>query len=186
MAVDAFIWFETESASGMRDVVGETKDDYFSKVKPQPAFEIKDFSFDCENPTTLGSATGGAGAGKAKFGEFNITKLSDSASPAFFMNCVAGAHYKKVTLAMRKAGANKDTTGGPFLIYTFGTVFTTKIGWDGPGDEGANEKISFAYGTLQIKYNIQKPDGTMDKSVAEQGWSQVLNKTSVPYPWSDS
>jgi len=29
-------------------------------------FEIKDFSFGVENPTTIGSATGGAGAGKAK------------------------------------------------------------------------------------------------------------------------
>lgn len=27
------------------------------------AFEIKDFSFGIENPTTIGSATGGAGAG---------------------------------------------------------------------------------------------------------------------------
>jgi hypothetical protein len=30
------------------------------------AFEIKDFSFGVENPTTIGSATGGAGAGKIK------------------------------------------------------------------------------------------------------------------------
>jgi hypothetical protein len=29
--------------------------------------EIKDFSFGVENPTTIGSATGGAGAGKIKF-----------------------------------------------------------------------------------------------------------------------
>lgn len=27
-------------------------------------FEVKDFSFGVENPTTIGSATGGAGAGK--------------------------------------------------------------------------------------------------------------------------
>ena len=32
--------------------------------------EIKDFSFGIENPTTIGSATGGAGAGKIKFNEF--------------------------------------------------------------------------------------------------------------------
>jgi type VI secretion system secreted protein Hcp len=182
MAVDAFIWFVPAKASGMRDVNGETQDDYFMKGGKGPskdvgAFEIKDFSFDVENPTTIGSATGGAGAGKAKFGEFNITKLTDAASPAFFMNCVSGAHYESVCLAMRKAGTSKDTTGGPFLIYTFSTVFTTKIGWDGPGDEGANEKISFAYGVLQIKYFKQKADGQMDGSVPEQGWSQILNKT---------
>lgn len=38
------------------------------------AFEIKDFSFGVENPTTIGSATGGAGAGKIKFNEFTIKK----------------------------------------------------------------------------------------------------------------
>jgi hypothetical protein len=38
-----------------------------------PAFEIKDFSFSVENPTTIGSATGGAGAGKV---EFNIGFLA--------------------------------------------------------------------------------------------------------------
>ena len=31
------------------------------------AFEIKDFSFGIENPTTIGNATGGAGAGKITF-----------------------------------------------------------------------------------------------------------------------
>lgn len=41
-------------------------------VKSKPSrevrggFEIKDFSFGVENPTTIGSATGGAGAGKIK------------------------------------------------------------------------------------------------------------------------
>ena len=33
--------------------------------KGKPAFEIKDFSFGVENPTTIGSATGGAGQGSA-------------------------------------------------------------------------------------------------------------------------
>jgi len=36
------------------------------------AFEIKDFSFGVENPTTTGGGTGGAGAGKITFNEFKI------------------------------------------------------------------------------------------------------------------
>ena len=35
-------------------------------------FEIKDFSFGVENPTTIGSAAGGGGAGKIKFNEFTF------------------------------------------------------------------------------------------------------------------
>ncbi len=58
-------------------------------------FEIKDFSFGVENPTTIGSATGGAGAGKIKFNEFTIKKTSDSvgAGLAAFTGPVgSGAH----------------------------------------------------------------------------------------------
>ena len=35
------------------------------------AIVVDDFSFGVENPTTIGSATGGAGAGKIKFNEFH-------------------------------------------------------------------------------------------------------------------
>jgi hypothetical protein len=36
-------------------------------VKGGGTFEIKDFSFGIQNPTTISSATGGAGAGKITF-----------------------------------------------------------------------------------------------------------------------
>jgi type VI secretion system secreted protein Hcp len=120
-------------------------------------FEIKDFSFGVENPTTIGSATGGASTGRAQFQEFTITKTSDKASPAFFKNCVTGAHYKTVTLSMRKAGGDPTSAGKPFLSFKFGTVFTTKIDWSGPGDEGPEESITFVYGSLQVAYNAQDP-----------------------------
>src|SRR5262249_33750958 len=151
MAVDAFIWFEEPGVG--KPPLGETLDKTYSANK---AFEIKDFSFSVENPSTIGSATSGAGAGKAKFNEFEITKTTDSASPTFFKNCVAGVHYGKVTLAMRKAGGDPSSAGKEFLRYTFGTVFTTGIDWSGPGDEGPEEKIKFVYGVLQVEYFPQK------------------------------
>ena len=55
MAVDAFIYFEPHGS--MPQPEGETQDATF---KAKKAFEIKDFSFGVENPTTIGSATGGA------------------------------------------------------------------------------------------------------------------------------
>ena len=171
MAVDAFIWFEQPGAGTAPQ--GETQD---ATYQPKGAFEIKDFSFDIENPTTIGSASGGAGAGKAKFNEFSITKTTDKASPLFFQNCVAGVHYGKVTLEMRKAGGDAESAGKKgFLKYTFGTVFTTKVEWSGPGDEAPEEKISFVYGTLQIEYTPQTSAGTAGTTVPA-GWSQITNK----------
>ena len=155
MAIDALITFESVSAG----------------VKPE-AFEIKDFSFGVENPTTIGSATGGAGAGKVKFNEFTIKKTSDQASPAFFKNCCAGAHYKTVTISMRKSGI--ETAGREFLRFKFDTVFTTKIDWSGPGDEGPQESITFVYGKLGIKVT---PQESSSRPVVA-GWDQVTNKSA--------
>lgn len=135
------------------------------------AFEIKDFSFGVENPTTIGSATGGAGAGKIKFNEFTITKKVDKASPILFKSCAAGEHYKMVTVQMRKAGGDPSAAGTPFLNYSFSTVFTTKIDWSGPGDEGPEESITFVYGTLGIEYTDPQTGET-----SSFAWDQVENR----------
>lgn len=143
-AVDAFIWFESP---GVMQVQGETRDDVYTKTGDGPAFEIKDFSFGVENPTTIGSATGGAGAGKIKFNEFTIKKTTDSASPAFFQDSLTGNDGQPV-IEMRKAGGDPQSAGKPFLNFKFDTVFTTKVDWSGPGDEGPEESITFVYGKL--------------------------------------
>jgi type VI protein secretion system component Hcp len=108
-AVDAFVWgpgsIGDDSFGGRfhdPEPIGRTKDSY--SHDHNSAFEIKDWSFDVTNKSSVGSATGGAGSGKAKFGEFTITKTSDRASPIFFKHCVAGAHYKEVVIHMRHSG----------------------------------------------------------------------------------
>jgi type VI secretion system secreted protein Hcp len=143
-------------------IPGEASD----KARPA-SFEIKDFSFGVDNPTTIGSATGGAGAGKGKFNEFTIKKTVDSATPAFFKNCVAGQHYTSVTVEMRKAGGDPGAAAKPYLQFTFGTVFTTKIDWSGPGDEGPEESITFVYGKLAVQYFKQTAAGSTAFNPAE-------------------
>jgi type VI secretion system secreted protein Hcp len=176
MAVDAFIWFENPGVGGVP--MGETFDKTY---KPKNAFEIKDFSFGVENPTTIGSATGGAGAGKIKFNEFTIKKTTDQASALFFKNCCTGSHYANVVIEMRKAGGSADVAGKAFLRFKFGTVFTTKIDWSGPGDEGPEETITFVYGKLGVTYWLQTTDPGTGQSTGLQGapkpggWDQVRN-----------
>lgn len=176
MAVDAFIYFTVPSGSGMPNPVGESTDAFFSS---KSAFEIKEFSFDVENPATVGSATRGAGGGKIKFNEFTIKKTTDSASTIFLKNCVTGAHYENVVVALRKSGSSATSAGGPYLEYCFSVVFTTKIDWNGPGDEGPEESITFAYGKLGIRYSQQDKKGAMLPGKI-QGWDQMLNKAWTP------
>jgi type VI secretion system secreted protein Hcp len=177
MAVDAFIWFQEQG--GMLAVKGETQDETY---KAKNAFEIKDFTFGAENPTQIGSATGGAGAGKVKFNEFTIKKTTDAASPAFFRNCAAGAHYKKVVVEMRKSGGDPTSAGKAFLTFHFETVFTTKIDWSGPGDEGPEESITFVYGKLVVEYTPQTKTGEQGNAKVTKGWNQITNKADDSPP----
>jgi hypothetical protein len=72
-AIDAFIWFEDDItvANGGLGVGHRPK---------EGDFEIKDWSFEVVNPSTIGSATTGAGSGKAEFGEFTIGNGANPAS----------------------------------------------------------------------------------------------------------
>jgi type VI secretion system secreted protein Hcp len=173
MAVDAFIYFTMPDGKNDFKPIGESNDKFF---KTKSAFEIKEFSFDIEQVSTGGSATGGFGAGKVKFNEFTIKKPTDWASTLFFKNCVTGMHYKTAVISVRKAGATQDTAGEPYLEYCFETVFTTKIEWSGPGDEAPEESITFAYGKLGVCYRVQKEDGTFDAQAKITGWDQTKNK----------
>src|SRR5207247_3620142 len=115
------------------------------------------------------------GAGKIKFNEFTIKKPTDRASADFFKNCCAGAHYKTVIVEMRKAGGDPQYAGKAFLRFKFDTVFTTKIDWSGPGDEGPEESITFVYGKLGVVYHqFNATTGGFDDIAF--AWDQVQNR----------
>ena len=161
MAVDMFLKLD--------GVDGESVDAQHIKW-----IEIESFSWGVSNPTTIGSATSGAGAGKAVPGDFVVVMPFSAASPQIFNKCVTGDHYQTAVLSMRKAGGEQRAAGQDFLKYNFGTVFTTKIEWGGSSDEGPEESITFVYGTLQVQYQPQTSDGSLGDVVAS-GWDFIRN-----------
>jgi len=177
VAADNFLWFPNPAKGGLLTnkgdkPEGETTDDHFKDLK---ALELKSFKFGVEQAETTGSGSGGASAGKAKFGEFEITKGVDRASAPLFTACCAGAHFPSVYLAARKAGGSNLV----YLQYCFRQVFVTKIDWSGgAGEEAPEETVTFKYGAMGIQYIRQKPDGSGD--TPEQGmWSVVTNKPTM-------
>jgi type VI secretion system secreted protein Hcp len=166
MAVDMFLKLD--------GVDGESTDEQHIKW-----IEIESFSWGVSNPSTIGSATSGAGAGKAVPGEFAVVMPFSAASPQIFDKCVTGDHYETAVLSMRKAGGSQRAAGQEFLKYSFGTVFTTKIEWGGSSDEGPEESITFVYGKLQVQYQPQKPDGSLGDIVAA-GFDFIRNVTALP------
>ena len=152
-----------------------TTDQYYKTTfANQPAVEIRSFSLGVENPTTIGSATGGAGTGKIKLKELYIEKSVDTLSASLYSRCARGGHLAKMQLFLRKTGG-ATTVPKPYLTYGFATVFVTNIDWGaGEGDDVPVERVTFAYGSLALGYYAQKPDGTLGaKKMAT--WNQVTN-----------
>ncbi|QDY70931.1 Hcp family type VI secretion system effector [Qingshengfaniella alkalisoli] len=172
MAFDAFL--QIKESNGI-NADGETRDEDFKN-----AFEIKSFSFGAENTINIGSSSGGGGAGKATFKEFNVAKNTDSASCGLFLACCSGIHFKEATLTLRRSGESGAGSGGNFMIFKFLMLMVQDIEWSGSdGDDVPEENVNFQYGALSIEYKMQGIDGKMkkvDRGLGEAEWSRVLNK----------
>ena len=163
--VDTFLTIFT---TGTSTLDGESKD-----ANHQNAIDILSYEFGADNPTTIGSATSGAGAGKVKFNEFTITKLVDKSSPTLFKDLSSGEHFDKIVLTVRKAGGTQD-----YLTITMGTVFVSHYSQSSTGDI-PTETINFEFGNIRIDYKPQTSTGTLGSSIVD-GWDQVQNIEILP------
>jgi type VI secretion system secreted protein Hcp len=80
-AIDSYISFGGASMQG---------------AGPSDQIEIESFSW---GQASIGSTTGGAGAGKVRMSDLQITKKVDNASPKLFQACASGQHFTTLTLA---------------------------------------------------------------------------------------
>jgi type VI secretion system secreted protein Hcp len=151
----------------LESVQGESQD-----AKHKNEIDILSFSFNVKNPTSIGSGTGGAGAGKVQFNEFTVKAHTSSASPVMFGSCCDGSHFKTATLTCRKAGGQQQE----YLTYTFKTVFVTSVTPHSvDGDPVPVETVTFVYGSLHVSYKPQQATGAAGPAI-ERGWSQIQNK----------
>jgi type VI secretion system secreted protein Hcp len=113
-------------------------------------------SFSIGNPTSIGSATGGAGAGKIKFNEFQITKTVDSASPKLLLWCTGGQHIKEGLITVRKASKEGPQ---PYLVYKLENVLVSsyQVGGSGHGDVIPTESFTLNFTKLTIEYAKKPP-----------------------------
>lgn len=176
MAVDAFMWFNGAHGE-IGELVGETLDKNIvaQTSAPKKPFNVKEYSFDVENLSTLSSATGGSGGGKANFNALSFGKEVDTASCPLFQACAIGTHIDEACLVMRKAGGATAANTKPYLIFLFKFVFITGVNWSISGDEPIGETVTFMYGALNIKYWKQKSDGTLISPFIESMWNRVNN-----------
>jgi type VI secretion system Hcp family effector len=170
MTIEVFLQFPNP-ADGILPK-GESLDKVF-----KDAIVVKELSFGMEHPTTIGSTTTGAGAGKARFGEFSARKTVDRASPSLYQACGMEVRFPEGIVSIRKAGTG---AGDAYLTYAFSLVFCSKIEWNGAGgDEAPYETVSFAFGAMKISYQQQGASGQLTPP-STAAWNQVTNTSAYP------
>jgi len=131
-------------------------------VGPNP---IINFTLGGSNNTTIGSATGGAGAGKISFAPLKVTKMLDGMSPVLLSHMATGNHFKEVKIEVFGAGNVLLAT------YRFKTAFVTS---DLIGGESMSlsEQVIMVFGILESDVNV----GGVSVHTC---WDQITN-TSCP------
>ena len=114
---------------------------------------LQDFSFGDEIPVSIGSATGGAGAGKVKFDPLELTFSQPDLDPQLFKMLAEGSHFKEVDVLGYHAGADGSHLA---VDYSFGTVFPDRLDFDGSG----KTHLELQYGAEEIQQFDQNPDGS--------------------------
>jgi|GEM_PF-1492247 len=117
--------------------------------------ELNSFQLGHENSTTIGSATGGAGAGKIRFSEFKITRTIDKASPIFFDTLIKkNTESKNDTFKHDNCTVNLDkqhtSETQPYLTITLENVMVSSFSVSSGGDR-PTESISFNFTKIEFK-----------------------------------
>lgn len=152
------------------DLQGEVPDKAFPG-----AISVQELSWGIEHPTTLGSASGGAGSGKAELQELEVKKLVDASSPGLMMAAAKGSVIPSASIVIRRDPRQIDAA----LQYRLRTVFVTKIETSASaGDEGVYETVTLRYGSIQERYVQTKLTGALNPIIA--GWDQLSNNQLAP------
>ena len=180
MAVDIFLVIRSNPENPQLSDT-PTTDSYFSSTFPGAVvFEVSDFDFDVQNTINIASATTGAGAGKASFGQLVIHRSVDKLSPALLSVSATGEHFVAIQLYLRHPNpAAGGAVPAPFLVYEFQMVFISKIEWSASAGADLTEEVTFTFGALAVAFRAANPDGTAAGTPVKSGWSQIQNSSSV-------
>ena len=126
------------------------------------SFDLYDTGIDIQNTFSLGSGSGGAGAGKVTFKEFTIKKKIDGASSNLFRYCASGQHFDKVKLVLRRATTDATIEAG--------IVFVSNVKYlSAPDPVKSLEQVTFSVGALKVSADGQS-----------SCWNVVTNTGSCP------
>jgi len=114
---------------------------------------------------------GGGGAGKVNMHDITVTKRTDTASADLFLKTCNGKHYDEATIVSRKAGEKPLE----FLKIKMTQVLVSSYNLGGShGDDIPMESVTLNFRTINMDYQVQKPDGS-GTPAGQMGWDVAQN-----------
>jgi type VI secretion system secreted protein Hcp len=97
----------------------------------------------------IGSATGGAGAGKSQISGLTITKKTDKTSPSLLLHCATGQHYKEAIFVV--VGPSRTHKGElEYLKLKLDNIIISSIQESGGGDVVPTESLTINFQHITI------------------------------------
>jgi type VI secretion system secreted protein Hcp len=132
-------------------VDGESTD---SKHKGE--IEVLSYSWGASNPVSLGSGSGGLGAGRVSFTEMTFMVNFGKQSPKLFAACAGGDHFKKATITHRKSGKEQQE----FLKYELTDLMVSSYQTATAGDHSIpTDSFTLAFTSVKMEYLGQDATG---------------------------
>lgn len=119
------------------------------------------------NNTTIGSATGGAGAGKASGEKLRLTIPTGPWSRDFVNTLFRGANYPQVVIDQT------SIDGRPMYRVTIATLFLTKYHIESTAKIQPEEEIEGVFGSVRAEFYAISAEGKV--TAAPVGWNFVTN-----------
>lgn len=140
--------------------------------KHKDTIEVESFSWGCSNPGSFASAAGG-GSGKASFQDLHFTTKVNKSSPVLMLSCASGAHIKKATLFVRKAGAEQLDY---YVIKLEDVLISSYQSGDAAGgDSVPTDQFALNFAKIKFEYKPQDSTGKLGSAV-EGSWDLKSNK----------
>jgi type VI secretion system secreted protein Hcp len=108
-------------------------------------FEVLSFSWGASNSTSIGTAGGGAGAGKVSIQDLSLTRLTDSLTPVLFSALASGRVFDTASIT------TSDKKGNPVFNLAMEGVVLNSLSF-GDSDEASplTENISLQFAKVKL------------------------------------
>ena len=163
-------------------IVGQTafaEEGVPEELAGQGFFPLGSVEIGVENTVSIGSTSGGGGAGRAKFKALKIRKRPGRVSTDLFKKLVLGAHYDEVEIVLVRGGVAPGAT--PARVMTFGLKLVMAQSLDYNVADGAaapDEALVLQFGAIRMRNYAYNPETGESTPAGEEVWSQVLNNAS--------